>query len=156
MWTTPCHVYCPVFNIIPLEGNKITTMRPRLTCLANVILFTCVLMFITNVSSAQDKRVIRVAKIKIDPSYLDEYKVAVKEQIDAAVNVEPGVLVLYAVHDKETPTNVTVFEIYADTEAYKSHLETPHFKKYKADTAHMVKSLELIDVSAIELRSKLH
>ena len=32
---------------------------------------------------------------------------------------------------------------------YKSHIETPHFKKYKATVKDMVKSLELIDVTLI-------
>jgi quinol monooxygenase YgiN len=36
-------------------------------------------------------------------------------------------------------------EIYADKEAYQSHLQTAHFKKYKEGTAKMVKSLKLID-----------
>lgn len=32
-----------------------------------------------------------------------------------------------------------------DKEAYQSHLQTAHFKKYKKGTAQMVKSLKLID-----------
>jgi quinol monooxygenase YgiN len=103
---------------------------------------------------AQDKRVIRIAKIKIDEAYIDAYKAAVREQIETAVKIEPGVLTLYAVHDKQAPANVTVFEIYADTAAYQSHIQTAHFKKYKTSTAHMVKALELVDVSAIALAAK--
>jgi quinol monooxygenase YgiN len=37
---------------------------------------------------------------------------------------------LYAVADKKKPTHITIFETYADTAAYRSHIETPHFKKY--------------------------
>lgn len=118
-----------------------------------IVTIFCLLIF-TSGTSAQDKRIIRIAKIKIEPTYLEAYRIAVKEQIETAVRVEPGVLTLYAVNDKEVPTNITVFEIYADTAAYQSHLQTAHFKKYKTETAHMVKSLELIDVSAIELRTK--
>jgi quinol monooxygenase YgiN len=103
---------------------------------------------------AQDNRVIRIAKIKIDPASLEQYKAAIREQIETAVRVEVGVLTLYAVHDKKDPTNVTVFEVYADTAAYQSHVQTEHFRKYKAATAKMVKSLELIDVSPIAMVSK--
>lgn len=130
-------------------------MRLRQLFATNLIILG-LSIFATTLASAQDQRVIRIAKIKIDPAYLEEYKAAVKEQIEAAVTTEPGVVMLYAVHDKVIPTNVTVFEIYADADAYKSHIETPHFKKYKTGTAHMVKGLELTDVSAIELRSKEH
>lgn len=77
-----------------------------------------------------------------------------KEQIEAAVREEPGVLMLYAVQDKKDATSVTVFEIYANQEAYQAHLLTPHFKKYKSSTLHMIKSLELIDVDPIAMEAK--
>jgi quinol monooxygenase YgiN len=75
---------------------------------------------------------VRVAEIEIDPSQIEPYGTAVKEQIEAAIRLEPGVLALYAVADKEKAAHVFVFEIYADLDAYKSHIETAHFKKYKA------------------------
>ena len=46
---------------------------------------------------------VRVAEIGIDPAQLEPYKAAVKEQIEAAVRLEPGVLALYSVTDKENP-----------------------------------------------------
>jgi quinol monooxygenase YgiN len=118
------------------------------------LIFVILLLFIAHITGAQDRRVLRIAKIQIDPMHIEDYKTAVKEQIEAAIRIEPGVLMLYAVHDKKVPTNVTVFEIYTDTAAYQLHLQTAHFKKYKKATAHMVRSLELVDVSAIELRQK--
>jgi molybdate transport system substrate-binding protein len=86
---------------------------------------------------------VRVAEIEIDPAQLDAYTVAVKEQIEAAIGLEAGVLALYSVADKDNPAHVFVFEMYADLDAYKAHLETPHFKKYKFATQDMVKSLKL-------------
>jgi quinol monooxygenase YgiN len=97
---------------------------------------------------------VRVAEIEIDPTQLEPYKVAVKEQIEAAVRLEPGVLALYSVSDKENPARVFVFEMYADVAAYKAHLETAHFKKYKATTQDMVKSLTLRDTVQILLAAK--
>jgi quinol monooxygenase YgiN len=64
------------------------------------------------------------------------------------------VLMLYAVYEKKHPTHVTVFEIYADLNAYQLHIKTIHFLKYKAMVKDMVKSLELIDVSTIALEAK--
>jgi quinol monooxygenase YgiN len=97
---------------------------------------------------------IQLAEIEIDPAQLEAYKAAVKEHIETAVRVEPGVLALYAVSDKDNPTQVKVFEIYRDVEAYKSHLESQHFKKYKATTEAMVKSLKLVRTDAIALGAK--
>ena len=82
------------------------------------------------------------AEIEIDPVQLEAYKAAVTEQIEAATRVEPGVLVLYAVSEKDNPARVGVFEIYRDVDAYRAHLEIVHFKKYKATTANMVRSLK--------------
>ena len=97
---------------------------------------------------------VRVVEIEIDPAQLEPYKVAVKEQIEAAVRLEPGVLALYSVTDKENPAHIFVFEMYADVDAYKAHLETAHFKKYKATTQNMVKSLKLRDTVPIMLSAK--
>jgi len=66
-----------------------------------------------------------------------------KEEIEASVRLEPGVLTLYAVSEKENPNHITILEIYANADAYKAHLQTPHFIKYKTATKDMVKSLEL-------------
>jgi 4-carboxymuconolactone decarboxylase len=88
---------------------------------------------------------VRLAKLEIDSAQLDIYKVFLKEEIETSVKLEKGVLTLYAVFEKEKPTSVTILEIYADTSAYKSHIQTPHFLKYKNGTANMIKSLELIE-----------
>lgn len=95
-----------------------------------------------------------MAKLRIDPAQLETYKAALKEEIENSVKVEPGVLTLYAVSEKENPAHITIFEIYAGAEAYKAHLETPHFKKYKNSTKEMVRSLELVEVDPIALGSK--
>jgi quinol monooxygenase YgiN len=97
---------------------------------------------------------VQVAEIEIDPAQLESYEAAVKEQIDTAIRVEPGVLVLYAVSEKDNPTRVRVFEVYASTDAYKAHLEAPHFKKYKTMTEKMVKSLRLVQTTPIALAAK--
>jgi quinol monooxygenase YgiN len=110
--------------------------------------------FIDN-SFAQDKNlIVRIAKLEIDSAKLESYKAALKEHAETAVRVEPGVLNLYAVYEKNKPTHVTVFEIYANNEAYKAHLLTAHFLKYKTGTKDMVKLLELIETVPIALETK--
>ena len=97
---------------------------------------------------------VRVAEIEVDPVQLEVYKAAAKEIIEDSVRLEPGVLALYSVSDKDNPARVTVFEIYADKDTYKTHLETAHFKKYKAATQDMVRSLKLRDTVPIALSAK--
>ena len=98
---------------------------------------------------------LQLADIEIDPAQLEDYKVAVREQIETAVREEPGALVLYAVSEKDNPAHIRVFEIYRDADAYRSHLESAHFKKYKATTETMVKSLKLAQTIPIMLGAKL-
>ena len=78
----------------------------------------------------------------------------VKEGIEAAVQIESGVLAYYAVSDKNKPTNITILEVYANAASYKAHIETAHFKKYKTATQNMIESLELVDVDVIDFVSK--
>ena len=99
-------------------------------------------------------RYVRLAELEIDPAQLESYKGVAKEQIETSVRVEPGVLALYAVSQKDNPAHVIVFEMYTDADAYRAHLETPHFKKYKAKTQDMVKSLKLVETVPIILSAK--
>lgn len=99
-------------------------------------------------------QVVRMAQLEIDAAQLDSYKAALKEEIETSVRVEPGVVSLNAVSEKDHPTRVTILEIYADTEAYRSHLESSHFEKYKTTTQGMIKSLELVETTPIALVSK--
>ena len=107
-----------------------------------------------SVSGQQKDLVVRIAKLTIDSAQIDAYKAALKEHAEIAVRVEPGVLNLYAVYEKDHPTHVTVFEIYASREAYQAHLQSPHFLKYKSETKDMVKSLELMETVPIALETK--
>lgn len=112
------------------------------------------LFFCGYASAQENKHVIRLAKLQIDSIQLENYKVALKEEIETSVRVEPGVLSLYAVSDKDNSTHITIFEIYANLNAYNAHRESPHFKKYKNITKDMVKSLDLIEADPIILETK--
>ena len=113
-----------------------------------VLGMTCLFMIGSLASLAQQKMV-RLAKLEIDSAQLENYKVFLKEEIETSVKVEAGVLTLYAVFDKKNPTSVTILEIYADSAAYKAHIQTPHFLKYKNGTQKMVRSLELVETDPL-------
>ena len=123
--------------------------------LYKVIFLILITILTSRTTSAQTKtNYIRIASIVVDSTKLEIYRAALKEEIETSVRVEAGVLSLNAVYDKERPSHVTVFEIYADMDGYKVHIQTPHFKKYKTEVDGMVKSLVLTDVMPIALHSK--
>ena len=105
-------------------------------------------------SEPVDDRIVRIAELEIYPDHLDAYKAALKEEITASIRTEPGVLTLYAISVKGHPEQIRLFEIYRDAASYQSHLQSPHFKKYKEQTQQMVKSLTLLDTDPILLGSK--
>ena len=124
----------------------ILEMRQKLKLLliGMVTIFCC-----GNLVAQHGNQKVRLAKLVIDSTHLDSYKAALKEEIETSLRLEPGVLTLYAVAEKDRPTHITILEIYADTVAYQAHLQTPHFKKYKDATKEMVRSLELIETVPI-------
>ena len=98
---------------------------------------------------ATENNKVRLSRITVDSARLEEYNAYLKEEIEASMRLEPGVLVLYAVAEKERAHHVTILEIYVDEAAYKSHIATPHFQKYKKETLDMVQSLELVDTTPL-------
>ncbi len=114
--------------------------------LVNIILAMVLTHATVQIAIAQDKgQLVRLAKLVIDSAQLESYKAFLKEEIETSLRVEPGVLTLYAVSEKEKPTHITILEIYKDVDAYRAHIQTPHFLKYKNGTQYMVKSLELTE-----------
>jgi quinol monooxygenase YgiN len=103
---------------------------------------------------ATDPRIIRFAEIEVAPGKVAAYRALLAEEIRASVAREPGVIMLNAVMPKDAPNSVRILEVYADRSAYEAHLGTPHFLKYKTETADMVVSLRLVDLDPIELASK--
>jgi quinol monooxygenase YgiN len=105
-------------------------------------------------ANTMEQPLVRIAELDIDPGQISAYRDALKEEIATSIRVEPGVLTLYAVSVKDQPSQVRIFETYKNQAAYESHLQTPHFKKYKAETQGMVKSLKLIETEPIILGRK--
>ena len=97
---------------------------------------------------------VRVAELEIDPAQLEAYKVAVTEEIEESIRVEPGVLALYAVALKAKPNQLRFFEVYADEAAYRNHIASPHFRKYVEATKSMITSRTLIEAQSPILAAK--
>lgn len=120
-------------------------MKNKLLIVALIVLGG-ISAFAQNVSTSKaEKNMVRLSKITVDPAQLDRYNAFLKEEIEASMRLEPGVLTLYAVSEKAHPNKITILEIYTDQDAYQIHIQTPHFQKYKQGTLEMVQELELID-----------
>jgi quinol monooxygenase YgiN len=101
----------------------------------------------------QDGMLVRLSEIQVDPQYLKEYTAILAEEAEASVRLEPGVVSIFPMYEKERPTEVRILEIYASREAYEAHLKTPHFQHYKTTTVKMVKSLRLVDMEVADTKT---
>ena len=97
---------------------------------------------------------IRIAHLQIREGHLFAFMDAVKEEMEAALRVEPGVIAIYAAADTNDPTKMTFFEMYVDEAAYQAHRDTPHFQKYFHITRDMITDRILLEAVPVELRDK--
>lgn len=99
--------------------------------------------------------IVRLSKIEVYPEHLEEYMKYAAEVGEVSLRTEPGVLTMYAVSEKDNLCHVTILETYANREAYEKHIASPHFRKYKEGTLHMVKSLTLSDQTPVNPANRI-
>lgn len=121
-------------------------LKQSLRAMLTIAIFFCM----NNTVHAQQEMIVRISEIEIHPEHLEEYKTILKHEAEASVRLEKGVIAIFPMFQKENPTQVRILEMYKDGQAYRSHLKTEHFLKYKTTTVHMVKSLKLVDMSALD------
>jgi len=121
------------------------------TTFSTMLCIVSMFVLTTNAFAASDSgMIVRISEIEIEPDYLQDYNQILQEEAEASVRLEPGVLAIFPMFQKEQPHQIRVLEIYASRQAYELHLKTPHFIKYKTTTLKMVKSLKLIDMQTID------
>lgn len=114
-----------------------------------ILLTAFAVMICSSATCAKEntQMIVRIAKVKVDPKYLDSYLEFVKENGKASVEKEAGVISLFPMQDKSEPTDFSIVEIYRDEAAYQHHIKTEHFQKYKQGTLKMVTDLKLVDMT---------
>ena len=99
--------------------------------------------------------IVRLSKIEVYPKYLSEYMDYAKEVGEVSLRTEPGVLTMYAMSEKDNPCMITILETYTCVEAYRKHIASDHFQKYKQGTLKMVKSLQLSDQTPLNAANEI-
>ncbi|MBV9868282.1 MAG: antibiotic biosynthesis monooxygenase [Abitibacteriaceae bacterium] len=131
-------------------------MRPVIGSLVKNLVLCLMLLMLARYNAAaagqKEKKamMVRISEIEVGANDLAAYKAILQEEAAASIRLEPGVVAIFPMYQKDRPTEIRILEIYANHAAYESHLKTPHFQKYKTTTLHMVRSLKLIDMGAID------
>ena len=115
-----------------------------------VVLLVQVIQLAMSKNKVSDDQLVRIAEIEVHPEWLEAYLAAAGTVGAESVAKEPGVICIFPMQKKESPTSIRIVEIYRSEEAYKAHLATPHFRKYKEGTPHMIKSLELVPMQPLD------
>ena len=118
-----------------------------LLLLALLVLASC---RTASVPLQKNEMLVRISEVEIHGDSLSAYKAILEEEAEASVRLEPGVISIFPMYQHKDSTQIRILEIYANREAYQSHLKTAHFQKYKTTTLAMVKSLQLIDMNAMD------
>lgn len=114
------------------------------------ILFSCQAIAQSTQTMDTKSLKIRIAEIEIHPEHLEAYLEILREESEASLRLEPGVVAIFPMSQKESPTTLRLVEIYQNEGAYQAHLQTPHFLHYKTATLPMVKTLKLVEMDAID------
>lgn len=110
-------------------------------------------MSVSAQSAAQEaasQMIVRLSVIEVYPQYLDEYLKAAATVGGESVRKEPGVVCIFPSQINRDSCQIRILEIYRNQDAYQSHLKTDHFQTYKQGTLHMVKSLDLVDMTPMD------
>jgi quinol monooxygenase YgiN len=80
-------------------------------------------------------------QIRIKPENVDAFMKKVLENA-ASARKEPGCKQFDVVVDPKDPTQVMLYEVYADEKAFEAHLQGAAFKKYVAEAVPLLASRE--------------
>ncbi|WP_421506268.1 putative quinol monooxygenase [Erwinia rhapontici] len=92
--------------------------------------------------------------VDVKPEFQEAFKRIVLPEMAESIRIEQGVLAMYAATDVNKKYRWYFYEIYASEAAYQQHRQTPHFRDYIAQTAHMAVSKESLPVAPLSLRNK--
>ncbi len=73
-----------------------------------------------------------LARLKIQPGKEAEGEKALNEMAAAVEANEPGALTYIMHRSRKDPGEITVFEVYADAEAFDAHGQSPHMGQFRA------------------------
>lgn len=92
--------------------------------------------------------------VDVKPGNDEAFLAAITANMRKAIEVEPGVLVMYGTTLADDPNRWVFWEVYASAEAYAAHRDTQHFKDYIAATEDIVAGKEFFVLTADTLVNK--
>lgn len=132
------------------------TTRSLLKRIGTAALQALLALMIGTPAMAQDAPgpVVRLAELEVDPTQLQAFMRAAKANAQASLRDELGVFAFHVVTEKDKPTRIRVFEMYADASAYQAHLRSPHFLAFRDATDPMLLARKVFETIPVLLGAK--
>lgn len=83
-----------------------------------------------------------MVQVQIKPDAVDDFMAMALENAAATRSTEPGCRQFDVVVNTEDRTRVAYYEVYDSENAFESHLQTAHFKKYLDNAVPLLASRE--------------
>jgi autoinducer 2-degrading protein len=78
-----------------------------------------------------------LVEVNVKPERLNDFLELIKFDAEHSEGDEPGCLRFDVLRDTEDPNKFFYYEVYKDADARAAHRETPHFRRYAAESADM-------------------
>lgn len=84
--------------------------------------------------------VLNIYEMGIKPGKIPAYDAVAKNNIVASVSHEEGTLGMFSIRQKANADTAYMIEIYAGDDAYKKHLDSPHYKAFLSASPELIES----------------
>lgn len=92
--------------------------------------------------------------VDVKPEYGRAFRDVVMPEMAQSLEVENGVLAIYAATERANSNRWYFYEIYASEAAYQSHRQTSHFQDYLTRTSEMLAGKESVPITPVFLQNK--
>lgn len=96
---------------------------------------------------------VRWSELEVDASKMVEFQAVARDNAAAAM-LEPGVVAFHWAAEKGNPQQIRVLEIYRSEDAYREHLQSPHFQRFAAVAQNALRVRKLYAALPIALGAK--
>lgn len=97
---------------------------------------------------------IRWSELEVDPAHMEGFRALGNENVRETRRNDPGVLAFYWAGEKDHPNRIRVLEVYANENAYKAHLASAHYKKFRDGSRPLLKRHTLFEAVPVILGAK--
>jgi quinol monooxygenase YgiN len=96
----------------------------------------------------------RWSELEVDSAHMDRFRELANDNVRETRRAELGVLAFHWAAMKNHPSRIRVLEIYTDESAYKAHLESAHYQRFRDSSRSLLKGHSLHEAIPVAVCAK--